>query len=487
MRQVRLFTSNFNMKRRLIVSFIISLVCLLAIPLTIASFGFICPAQFDETYYGELPYMFKRLKNGKEGKIVIVGNSAIAFASRSDLIEKELNKEVVSFALYGAIGTKAMMDLSKVGIKKNDIVILSPETSDQGLSLYFSSENMWMSIDGHYDMLSYVAEDNRKNMIGNFAHFASSKYGYFLKGQKPKVDGVYQQSSFNLDNKEVGYMTYEREYNMMLNGFDSNAPIIFDKEYLKDDFISYMNDYAKYVAKKGATLYYNFVPYNSLAVSSSNEEIDAFYDELVSKIDFPVLGNPHDYIFDYEWFYDNNSHLNSAGTHLYNRQLVEDLKVVLNDSTPTNIDIPEKPDIPVPEYEDGDNSDLDCFNYENIADGYQITSLTEKGKEKSTLIIPSTYNGLPIIAFNANTFKDNKKIVQVIVPTNTRTLSDYAFEGCYNLKKIIIQHDNPNKINVGTTLLFGADNCNIYVKESCYDIFTTHYNWGYYRDRLRKY
>ena len=469
------------MKKGQIISIIISSICLLAIPLSVVSFGFMIPAQYDETYYGELPYMFKHLKEGKEGKIIIVGNSAVAFASRNDL------KEVVTFGLYGALGTKAMMDLSKAGIKKNDVVILSPEISDQGLSLYFSSENMWMGIDGHYDMLSYIAKDNRKSMIGNFASFASSKFNYLRKGQKPKVEGVYQQASFNLDNIETGYMTYEREYNMMLNGYDANSLITFNQDYLKDDFISYMNKYAKYVYKKGASIYYNFVPCNSLAVTSSEEEIDAFYDVLSSKIDFPILGNPHNYIFDYEWFYDNNSHLNSAGTNLYNFQLVEDLKIVFADSSETTIVIPDKPEIPVPSYEEGDNSDLDCFNYEINGDGYQITSLTEKGKEKTTLIIPSTYNEKPIISFSADVFKGNKKINQVIVPVNIRTLGDYSFEGCSNLTKIIIQHDNPNKINVGTALLFGADNCNVYVKETCYDIFTTHYNWGYYRDRLRKY
>ena len=175
------------MKKGQIISIVVSSVCLIAIPLSVVSTGFIIPSQYDETYFGELPYMFERLKNGKEGKIIIVGNSAVAFASRNDLIEKELNKEVVTFGLYGAIGTKAMMDLSKVGIKKNDIVILSPEVTDQGLSLYFSSENMWMAVDGHYDMLSYIAKENHKSMVGKFASFTSNKLDYLSKGQKPKV------------------------------------------------------------------------------------------------------------------------------------------------------------------------------------------------------------------------------------------------------------------------------------------------------------
>ena len=475
------------MKKGQIISIVISSICLTAIPLTVVSFGLGIPAQFDETYYGELPYMFKRLKSADKGKIIIVGNSAIAFGNRSDLLKQELNKEVITFGLYGAIGTKAMMDLSKAGIKKGDIVVLAPEISEQGLSLYFSSENMWMAIDGHYDMLSYLAKDDRESMVGNFASFTSKKYDYMLKGHKPKVDGVYQQSSFNKDGQEVGYMTYNREYNYMINGYDANSMVKYDINYLNDDFIKYINDYCKYAYKKGAEVYYNFVPVDNLSVVSTDEEIDEFYDALNDKIMCPILGNPHNYIFDYEWFYDNNSHLNSAGTYIYNRQLADDLKMALKDSSPTNIEIPEKPEIPLPEYEDGDNSDLDCFNYEVDADGYKITSLTETGLNKTSIIIPSIYNEKPVISFDATVFQNNKTITEIIVPKNIRTLADYSFKGCSNLTKIIIQHDSPSLLNVGTSLLDEADNCYVYVKNEIYDLFASHYNWGYYRNKLKKY
>ena len=475
------------MKKSQVASIIISSLCLLAIPLTVVSVGFALTPQFDETYYGELPHMFKRLKDAKEGKIILVGNSAIAFASNNDLIKQEIDKEVITFGLYGAIGTKAMMDLSKAGIKKGDIVILSPEISEQGLSLYFSSENMWMAVDGHYDMLSYIGKDNRKVMTGNFVPFVASKLNYIKKGHKPIVDGVYQQASFNKDDKEVGYMTYQRDYNMMLNGYDSNSLITFDTSYLKDDFVSYINKYADYVYKKGASIYYNFVPFNSLAVTSSIEDIDNFYQTLNEKINFPILGNPHSYIFDYEWFYDNNSHLNTSGTYLYNYQLVEDLKVILKDSSTTNIVIPEKPSIPLPDYQDGDNSDLDCFNYEIEADGYKITSLNEKGLEKASITIPSIYLDKPIISFDASTFQNNKTITEIVAPQNIRTLPDFAFKGCSNLTKLIIQHTSPSLLNVGTQLLEEADNCYIYIKSELFDLYATHYNWGYYRNKLKKY
>jgi len=344
-----------------------------------------------------------------------------------------------------------------------------------------------MAIDGHYDMLSYLAKDNKESMVGNFASFTSKKFDYMIKGKKPNVDGVYQQSSFNKDGKEVGYMTFNREYNYMVNGYDANSMVKYDINYLNNDFIKYINDYCKYARGKGAEVCYNFVPVNNLAVTSSKEEINAFYDTLNDKIMCPILGNPHKYIFDYEWFYDNNSHLNSAGTYIYNRQLVEDLKIILKDSSPTNIDIPEKPEIPLPDYHDGDNSDLDCFNYEEEADGYRITSMTEKGLTRDMIIIPSTYNDKPIIAFDAAVFQGNTKIAEIVVPQNIRTLADYSFKGCHNLTKLIIQHDSPSLLNVGTLLLDEADNCYVYVKGDVYDIFFNHYNWGYYRNKLKKY
>lgn len=475
------------MKKGQIISIVISSLCLLAIPLTVLSFGVGIPAQFDETYYGELPYMFKRLKKAKEGKIVIVGNSAIAFGNRSDLLEKELDKEVVTFGLYGAIGTKAMMDLSKAGIKKGDIIVLSPEISEQGLSLYFSSENMWMAIDGHYDMMNYLSKEDKESMVGNFASFTAKKFEYMVKGHKPNVDGVYQQNSFNENGEEVGYMTYFRDYNHMVNGYDANSLVKYDVNYLTDDFIKYVNDYCKYVYQKGASIYYSFIPANKLAIVSSNEEVESFYDCLNDKLMCPILGNPYNYMFDYEWFYDNNGHLNSAGTYIYNKQLVEDLKIVLKDSSPTNIEIPEKPDIPLPDYHDGDNSDLDCFNYEEEADGYKITSLTEKGLTKDTIIIPSMYNDKPIISFEATVFQNNKIIAEIVVPKNVRTLSDFSFKGCSNLTKLIVRHDSPSLLNVGTSLLDEADNCYVYVNNDVYELFASHYNWGYYRNRLKKY
>jgi len=475
------------MKKRSIIYLIISILLILIIPVSVLSFGFTSTAVFNETYYGELPYMFNRLKNTKGRKIVFVGNSALAFGLRTDLIEEEIGLPVVNFALYGAIGTKAMMDLSKVNIAKDDIVILAPEINEQGLSLYFSSENMWRSIDGHFDMLKYIAKENREAMVGNFPSFAAEKYTYLIKNKKPEVEGVYTQSSFNLDNQEVGYMTYQRDYNAMLSGYDSNNLLTFDKNYLSDEFIKYVNDYASFVKKKGASIYFGYIPMNTFAIPSRTNAMYEFVYSLREKIEFPILGYLPNYIYDYAWFYDNNTHLNSSGMYVYTRQIVEDLKIILEDDSPNNIVVPEKPEPLLPSFVEGDDSYAKYFTYEEKGGGYVINGITEEGKALTSIVIPSTYNDLPVLAVNKNVFMYNKNIYELIIPSNVVTLYDESFRGCSKLSRLVLNHTNPNRINVGTALLSGASNCYVYVKSAYYDNFANHYNWAYYRDRLKKY
>lgn len=463
-----------------------SALAIVAIPISVLSIGF-SHAVYDETYYGELPYMFNRLKNTKGRKIVFVGNSAAAFSVRRDLLEEELGMPVVLFGLYGAIGTKTMMDLSKANIKKDDIVILMPELTEQGLSMYFSAENTWMAIDGHYNIFNYLAKDNKESMVGEFAHFSANKLSYLQKKSKPSVDGVYMQKSFNIDDEEVGYMTYNREYNTMLYGYDPNSVIKFDSSLFDSRFIDYVNDYSKFVHEKGASLYYGFHPMNNMAVESSDEEIISYYEFLKNNIKCPILGNPKSYIFDYEWFYDSNVHLNSLGTYSYNKQVCDDIKIVLDDISKTDIDIPAKPIIPIEEFDDGDNTDEGLFEYERFSTGYRIIGINEEGKKKDKIIIPSTHLDYPVVTFLTEIFTNNTEIREIIIPSNIRSLNDSCFAGDANLIRIVLTHDDPNKVNVGMDLLDGAENCNIYVKESAYDSFVTHYNWSFYRDKIRKY
>lgn len=475
------------MKKK-IVTIVIFLVFLLTIPLALVLVGFCTPAQFDETYYGELGHMYDRLQRTEGKKIVLIGNSGLAFGVRTDLMQAEFpDYAVVEFALYGAIGTKAMLDLSKVNISEGDIVIVAPERLGQSQSLYFSAENLWMAADGNFSMLRSIAGENQASMAGNFLHYVAQKYKYFRSGSKPAVSGVYMQAAFNdKAGEEVGYMTYEREYNVMPGGYDENNPVDFTGG-LSEEFADYLNAYNRYVRSKGATLYYGFTSVNVLGLTDGTDEgvLETHLNTLKTQLDFRIIGSPGDYVMDYEWFYDTNFHVNSAGMYAYTHQLVEDLKAELGISTENSIVIPEKPQVKPQESVEGDNSDVDCFTYEDYLDGVRVTGLTEEGRGKNSFIIPATYDGKPVISFAASVFAGNTKVTEITVPANVRTLYDNSFQGCTRLTRLVLVQENPNAIGVGTQLLSGADNCNVYVKREVYDLFSTHYNWGAYEKEKR--
>lgn len=466
-----------------------------AVPLTLFGSVFWTPPRYDETYYGELTHMVDRLQSTEGKKIVFVGNSAMAFGIRPDLIDAEIpGYSAVVFGLYGAIGTKAMLDLSKAGIGAGDIVIFAPEQYAPSLSLEFSAGEMWFAADADHSLLGYLSGEDKVSMAKAFFDFAQSKFAYTASGSKPQVDGVYMQASFDdAAGNEVGYMTYERPYNTMPFGYDANALISFRTDIFGEGFLDYVNEYAAYVRSVGAQIYYGFAPANRLALEegTAQETMDAFYAHLLENLDMDVLGHPADYVMDYEWFYDSNLHMNSSGMFAYTRQIVEDLKAQLSIDTPTRIEVPAKPEIPAGEVEEGDNADADCFLYELVQDEAQeaevavITGLTEEGRGRAQLTIPSTYEGRQVTMFEAAVFQNDANLSRVIIPGSIRMIYDGSFSGCTRLQEIRLLHTVP--CGVGTDLFAGTEGFRVCVPASALELFATHYNWGAYKDYLSGY
>ena len=117
--------------KRTVFAIVIFLVALLSIPVTFIIIGFATPSQYALTYYGELGKMYENLRLTSGRKIVIIGTSSVAFGVDSALMSEELSAagadyEVVNFGLYGALGTKVMLDLSEQYIGEGDIVVFAP-------------------------------------------------------------------------------------------------------------------------------------------------------------------------------------------------------------------------------------------------------------------------------------------------------------------------------------------------------------------------
>ncbi len=467
-------------KKGLIISLSVSMsLVLLAYPLTIGINAFVLPSVYEDTFLGEMKEKIRLLKETDGKRIILIGGSSVPFGVKSTLIEENIaNYKVINFGMYASLGSNVMLDFAKARINQDDIVIFMPEQNVQTLSMYYNGKALWQALDGDFSSFWLLNHDTRQRMYGDLYSFSQEKFRFTFQNKLDLGDTIYQKSSFE---KHGDIKEGLANYNIMYDQVDPTMNITFDENF-DENFLSYVNDFASYVRSKGAHMYYRFAPMNQKAVEDEST-LDHYYDVLQDKLELDILGNPHDAILDSEWFYDTNFHLNDAGRIMNTKQLIKDIKLTLDDTSRTEIEDPEKPVIPEDENtKDGDNSDVDCFTYEEKEDYYIITSLLN---EKEDIVVPYRYNGKKVIAFNADVFASHKKIKTIRIQDNIRYLYDYSFNGCSALERIYLDNLNPSSINVSGNLLDGC-NGDIYVPKEAYSKYIQSYVFGaYYSTRIK--
>ena len=173
-----------------------------------------------------------------------------------ELISSEDEKyEVVNFGLYGAIGTKAMLDLAEEYIKKDDIVILIPEEYEQSMSLYFNAKEMWYALDSNRLMFNDLDSRAKEALVGNYVEYVAKKYESSKNSHDINSErfGIYQVSSFD---EHCDMTNCNRDYNIMFNDYDENNLIDLTKITLSDSFFDYLNEYNDYVLSKNAKIFH---------------------------------------------------------------------------------------------------------------------------------------------------------------------------------------------------------------------------------------
>lgn len=400
--------------------------------------GFGLPVQFGDTFMGELKSKYERLKETSGKRIVLVGGSGVAFDCDSALMDDFFpSYEIVNFGMYAGLGTKAVMDLSENYIHEGDIVILSPEQSEQTFSDYFNGEYMWQAADGAFGMLRDLKSENFEAMLGNFPRFALEKLNYVMKGQKPQTDSIYQKKSFNIYG-DIELDTCRE--NILPNGYDVNQKVRFTEDVVQPEFMDYMNDWAKRLEKKGAVVWYRYCPVNKLSVEDM-DDLAAYDVFLRQKLDFPVIGNPENSLMEAEWFFDTNFHLNQPGKEVNTVQLIRDMKAMLGDDRAVTVEFPEKP-------------------HRTWGDVSAETRIwTAKDSE--------TYQGEETI----------------VIPENVTQIEDYAFSNCAGLKQIVLEQKDPSKCIVGQHLLDGTG-AEILVPQMSVDSYKRNYFWSVYAGRI---
>ena len=506
--------------KRLFLRAALLLLAVIAVPLALFVTAFTIPPQFQETYYGELPAMFDRLRNAKGKKIILVGSSGLAFGVDYALLAEQFpDYTLCPFGLYGTIGTKTMMDLSKVNISEGDLVILAPEQGEQTFSMYFNGEEVCLATDGRPDILRYLPADEWASMAEALPAFLSRKFRCFTVDGAPVPSGIYARSSFD----ETCNLIYDRPQNILEGGYNPYDPVSYSTEIVEPAFLDYVNEYNDWILKQGATLLLAFPPVNVRSIEGGPEgvqvagegskeglfvsdvqglqgspltgEIQAFQRFLEENVTCPLLGDPLSSVMDAEWFYDSNIHLNTAGSKVYTKHLAEAIKTWMGDPSPVSIEIPEKPALPgQPSADETDgteeNADAACFTYLEMEDGLMINGLTAEGRTRTSLTLPLKANGKRVTGFLPETFAGDTVIEEIHLQENIRSMENGSFKGCTSLRAVYLapgKDPSHCQIPPGGGLTEGADTMYFYVENERLSDYIYNYFWSAYSSRIKGY
>lgn len=272
--------------------------------------------QYNANYCASLQDKMERLESIEGAKIVLLGDSNLAFGIQSEIIESEFNMPVVNMGLHRAIGNRFHEEMAKCHVTEGDIYILC-HTSYADNGSIGDATLLWSILENHFELWKLLQLSDAYTMLKAYPAYLkkcldlyNSGYGNFDTG------GMYDRSAFN----EYGDISLEHNEEKYIFEEPVNPPQISDVT------IERINELSAWLESQGAVLLVAAYPIGNGDLTAGVEAFDTFQSELEEKLDCAVISQFTDYMYDYSCFYDTSLHLTSEAAVVRTRQLVEDIE-----------------------------------------------------------------------------------------------------------------------------------------------------------------
>ena len=463
------------------------------IPAVLAGAGLLLPKVYADTYYAELAPMVDRMRNARGKRLIVLGNSDVAFgldgaALEAFLAQKGFDYAVCPFGLYGAVGSSAMLSLAQKELREGDLVVLVAEPVSETLSPYFGASAFLKCAESAPWLMTGVNASQSAALWGAAIPFVQEKIAIWASGEAPRAEGVYALASFN-DRCD---MVYDRPGNLMPLGYDPAKLIDLGGVTMDGDFAAQVRDFCRHAARRGARVCLSFSPMNASALVDGGEEaVNAFFTAVYDSVPCPVISDPNRYILDSAWFYDSNFHLNTPGAAVRTYLLAQDLLAYLGCYTRVAFDLPSAPPSAAPALPEGeDNGD---FLFAPTADGlgFLVDGVSGQGLEKDSLAVPPLHEGKPVVGFASGALDRARQVRELTVPAAVAELPSGLFACCPQLERLIFTARS-SPCQVYPDSFAGADRLRVLVPAADYVLYRDGVGcesnpWAQFLDRVVKY
>ena len=284
---------------------------------------FVVGNQYLYGYDASILDKVNRLESIHEPKIILVGNSNVAFGFNSALLEEAFDMPVVNLGIHGSLGNAFHENLAKFNIDKGDIVVVCH--SDYGdVDDIGDGELFWITLEKHKELYSLIRlKDYKEWTIAYPKYLFKAFYLWATKSGNRAIESVYSRSAFNKYGDIENRTWWERAGIPVTEG-SSVVPTI------SDECITRLNQFNDYVNNKGATMVIAGFPIADGEYTPPLNEYEQFQNELESRVNCDVISNFTDYLIPYSNFYDTAYHLDEEGAIIRTKLLISDLKKWMN-------------------------------------------------------------------------------------------------------------------------------------------------------------
>ncbi len=289
----------------------------------IVSFHYwIIGSQYNYNYQASLIDKVHRLKSINEPKIILVGNSNMAWGIHSEKVEEAMGMPVVNLGLHGGLGNAFHEQIAKLNINKGDIVVIG-HTSFSDNDAIGDPALAWITYDYHDELKLIIRPKDYITMLSAYPNYLKHSYILWICGNGNMDEGgCYSRSAFN----KYGDVVYKPDdYQMDVNDYFLTQPVTIPE--INDICINRLNDLNKYCREKGASMVVVGYPiaYGEYA-EFTEKDFEEFQMELESVLDCDVISDYTHYFFPYSYFYNTELHLTDRGAEVRTSQLISDLK-----------------------------------------------------------------------------------------------------------------------------------------------------------------
>lgn len=289
--------------------------------------AFIFGNCYDDGYLASLGDKVARLKSLSSPKIILVGNSSLAFGMDSEMLEDAFNMPAVNLGLHGSLGNAFHENVAKLNISSGDLVIICHSTySDDD-----RPENVgyyWVTLEYHKNLWDILRPEDYPINILTYPRYWMRSLAHFIRhgaGHEGVPDkepaSAYERKSFNKYGDVAVKPERKRaaEKKIFFPGHEKIPQV-------NDTCTSRLNELNRYTKERGAFLLVAGYPISRGKYSPPEEEYVKFQRELEEKLDCEVISDFRDYFMPYSYFYDTTLHLTKEGTLYRTSQLIKDIK-----------------------------------------------------------------------------------------------------------------------------------------------------------------